>query len=147
MATKQQHKQARVCLSVLSEISLYGLCIFLDSFSYLPGDLPSCKTNVITRTAHEKRGVCVHVNIMHEHKGIWRWYPTEYMSGNGVMYPILILNVRSLSCPSTEPERWRCSTPHVQRTGSSMLWTGVWTGWDKAPQQHTTGTVGLRGLQ
>lgn len=45
---------------------------------------------------------------------------------------------------SAEPERGRCSTPRAQRTGSSTLWTDVWTGWGKAQQQLTTGTVRLK---
>lgn len=63
------------------------------------------------------------------------------MSWNWAMHYILILNVRCLTCHSTEAEWWRCSTPRVRRTGSSTLWTGVWMGWDRARQQHTTGTV------
>lgn len=31
-------------------------------------------------------------------------------------------------CVSAEPEWGRCSTPRAQRTGSSTLWTDVWTG-------------------
>lgn len=46
--------------------------------------------------------------------------------------------------PPAEPEWWRCSTPPARRTGSSTLWTDVWTGWDKVPQQLTTGTVRLQ---
>lgn len=106
---------------------------------------------MITNTVYEKRGVCVCVwmqsmdrNTFKDNRIILhRLHEREW---SYVTYFHTWYNMSSLLYLPTEPVWRRCSTPHVQRTGSSMLWTGVWTGWDKAPQQHNTGTVRLLGL-
>lgn len=75
-------------------------------------------------------GIEQHLEITFHRICEWAWH-----------YETPGINVNSPSCPSSEPEWGRCSTPRAQRIGSSMLWTGVWMGWDKVPQQRTTGMV------
>lgn len=143
---KYQYKQPFVCFPFTLEMSLYGLCIFSRLIFILSG------WSAFMQSGHDNTCwqwkdtgmccVCVIMTVYTHTNKLEDNIPLKTWMG---IYNVLMLDMSSVSSPYTEPERWRCSTPRAQRTGSSMLWTGVWTGWDEVPQQRTTGTVRLQG--
>lgn len=138
------------CLSFPLEMPLYGFCISISKLIFI---LNRCSTLMqnrhdITHCPWKERSMCVIGTLSCAYKldpfenNIPQntWMRMEFCR---MELHILIFNTGYISRPSAEPEGWRCSTPHAQRTGSSMLWTGVWMGWGKAQQQLTTGMVRL----